>query len=273
MTNLESFTIGENGDGLRLDKALHAAMPGAGLRLRRRLCDDGRVLVGGKERKPGYKVRAGQTVEILEGEEYMTPAMMGLKIVAHNGGFAAVSKPGGVHSAAIAGKDGPCVENVLSELFPDTEPVLLNRLDFLTSGLLLVALDADAEARYHELESSGQIKKFYLAEVRGRLDGMVTVKSALDMDNRKTTKVLEDDDPDARRWTDVTVLSHDNEAETTLVRCLIMKGARHQIRAHLASIGHPVVGDPIYGEGGDGLRLHHHQTILPGFGAESTPPF
>jgi len=273
MKKRESFTVGADDGGLRLDKALHMVMPDAGLRMRRRLCEDGRVLVDGRERKPGYKVRAGQSVKIRKGGKYMTPTMMGVKKVGQGDGFAAVSKPGGVHSAAIAGKDTPCVEDVLPQIFPDGEPVLLNRLDFLTSGLLLVALDSDARTRYQELESSGRIKKFYLAEVRGRLDGMVSVRKALDTDDRKTTRVLDADDPDERRWTDITALSHDHEKDTTLVRCLIMKGARHQIRAHLASLGHPVVGDPLYGDGGPGLRLHHHRTQMPEVSFESTPPF
>lgn len=265
--------IAAGADGYRLDKALHAYMPSAGLRLRRRLCDDGRVLVDGKKRKPGYKVRVGQELEIIQGAERSTPQSLGLKVVRHDEMFAAVSKPGGVHSAAISGKDTPCVETVLPDMFPDAEPVLLNRLDNLTSGLLLVALTPEARERYLAYENDGLIKKFYLAVVVGRLDGIVTVKARLDTDSRKVTKVLADNDPDSRRWTDVTSLVHDHAADTTLVRCLIMKGARHQIRAHLASIGHPIVGDPLYGEGRDGLRLHHQQIEFPGFKAESTPLF
>lgn len=270
-----NFSIDASGDGSRLDRALEAVMPGSGLRLRRRLCDEGHVLVDGRARKPGYKVRAGQTVEIGEVRDMTTADELGLRIVKLEGGFAAVNKPGGVHSAAISGKDEPSAEGVLAELFPGCEPVLLNRLDYLTSGLLLVALTPEAREAYLRHEADGAIKKFYLARVLGRLDGIVSVRSRLDTDDRKTTRILAEPDPDSRRWTGVTALSHDNAAGTSLVRCLIMKGARHQIRAHLAGLGHPIVGDPLYGDGkeGEGLMLRHYRVEFSGFSAQIDATF
>ena len=274
MTISEKHVIGSGGEGYRLDKALHAFLPDTGLRLRRRLCDDGRVLVDGKPQKPGHKVHQGQEIEILGGLAVLSPESLGLKLVAHGEMFATVFKPGGIHSAAIAGRDEPSVEAVLPELFPGEEPLLLNRLDYLTSGLLLVGLGQEAREQYQELESQGQIKKFYLARVAGRMDGTVTIKRRLDADDRKRTKVLSEDDVDDRRWTVVTSLSHDHDGDTSLVRCLILKGVRHQIRAHLGAVGHPIVGDPVYGEGeGDTLFLHHYRIDLPGFSAEITPIF
>nr|WP_319584096.1 RluA family pseudouridine synthase [uncultured Pseudodesulfovibrio sp.] len=270
-----TFSIDASGDGIRLDRVLETAMPGSGLRLRRRLCDEGRVLVDGRARKPGYKVRAGQSVEIGGDREMKTAGELGLRIVKCENGFAAVNKPGGVHSASIAGKDEPSAEGVLSELFPKDTPELLNRLDYLTSGLLLVALTPEAREAYLRYEADGAIKKFYLARVKGRLDGIISVRSRLDTDDRKITRVLAEPDPDSRRWTGVTALSHDHEADTSLVRCLIMKGARHQIRAHLSSIGHAILGDPLYGEGesSSGLMLQHQRIEMPGFQAEAIPLF
>ncbi|MBG0791042.1 MAG: RluA family pseudouridine synthase [Desulfovibrionaceae bacterium] len=273
MTISQNHVIGPGGEGYRLDKALHAFLPDTGLRLRRRLCDDGRVLVDGRPQKPGYKVRTGQEVEIVGGPSVLSPESLGLKIVARGEMFAAVFKPDGVHSAAIAGRDDPSVEALLPELLPDAEPLLLNRLDNPTSGLLLVGFGPKAFDAYRTYEAEGRIRKFYLARVTGRLDGVVTVKRALDADNRATTKVLAGDDPDERRWTVVTSLSHDHGRDTTLTRCLILKGARHQIRVHLASIGHAIVGDPLYGEADERLFLHHYRVELPGFAAEIPPQF
>jgi len=270
-----TFHIDACGDGNRLDRVLETVMPGSGLRLRRRLCEEGHVLVDGRGRKPGYKVRVGQSVQIGGVWAMKTADELGLTVVEREGGFAAVNKPGGVHSAAISGKDQPCAEGVLTELFPGREPLLLNRLDFLTSGLLLVALSPEAREAYLRYEADGAIKKFYLARVEGRLDGIVSVRSKLDTDDRKTTRVLADPDPDSRRWTGISALSHDNGEGSSLVRCLIMKGARHQIRAHLASIGHPIIGDSLYGEGESpfGLMLQHQRIEMPGFQAETVPLF
>ncbi|NDV18783.1 RluA family pseudouridine synthase [Pseudodesulfovibrio sp. JC047] len=267
-------TISEEVDGLRLDKVLSAVLDGESLRFRRRLCDDGRVLVNGRQRKPGYKVHAGQQLEIRAGSEAMSGTDLGVSVVHRNEAFAAVFKPGCVHSAAIAGREIPCVEGVLPELFPQNEPRLLNRLDYLTSGLVLVALNGDAENEYHTLEDGGYLRKYYCAEVQGRLDGVISVRHALDTADRKTTRVLPELSDDPYRWTDVTALSHDHERDTTLVQCLIMKGARHQIRAHLASLDHPIVGDSLYGaDDASFLHLHHERFELPGFSASAPCPW
>lgn len=270
MSTQKTYAVPASLEGVRLDRVLAEIMPDTGLRLRRRLCDESQVLVDGKAHKPGYKVRAGEEIVIKGEAEIMSYKDMGLCVVEKTDMFAAVFKPGGVHSASIAGKDALSVEAVLPELLPDFTPILLNRLDYLTSGLLLVALSREGEKIYREKEEAGEIKKFYLATVKGRLDGLVSIKRALDTDDRKTTRVLAEDDSDIRRWTDVEALSHDHDSDTTQVRCLIMKGARHQIRAHLASVGHPIVGDPLYGDGVDGdvLQLQHQRIEFSGFSAE-----
>ena len=275
MSGNETITVAAEHDGARLDRVLEAPLPGAGLRLRRRLCDEGKVLVDGRSRKPGYKVRTGQRVEINGEEVAVTHEELGLRVVERSDRFVAVFKPGGVHSAAIAGKDSSSAEDALEGLLPGTSPVLLNRLDYLTSGLLLIALTPEGAQDYQSIEQAGNIRKFYLAEVRGRLDGVVTVKSRLDVDDRPTTRVLDEEDGDAHRWTDVEVLAHDHDRDTTLVRCLIVRGARHQIRAHLAGLGHPIVGDPLYGDGveGEQLMLRHYRVEFPGFSAEIEAAF
>ncbi|WP_419787701.1 pseudouridine synthase [Pseudodesulfovibrio sp.] len=275
MNEQEKWIVPEEQGGQRLDKALEAVLSGSGLRLRRRLCDDGRVLVDGRAMKPGYKVSAGQCVILLGGEKAVLPEDLGLMVVERHGGFLAVYKPGEVHSAVIAGRDVPSVEALLPSMLPGEAPVLLNRLDFLTSGLLLVALTEDAVRVWRDAEESGNIRKFYVAEVEGRFDGVTTVRNKLDTADRKITRILDETDGDPRRWTDVQVLSHDWGRNTSMVTCLIVKGARHQIRAHLASIGHPIIGDSIYGAGreGDALHLHHRRVELPGFTAEVSAPF
>lgn len=271
MPEYEQYRIPETAEGWRLDKALTLFCPDTGLRHRRRLCDEGSVLVDDRPRKPGYKVRAGQAVMISMSAAIFTHEEMGLYVVKRENGYVAVFKPGGVHSAIVAGKGAPNVEAVLPVMFGDESAMLLNRLDYLTSGILLVALNEEAVKRYHAMEEKGDIQKFYLAEVRGRLDGVATVRAKIDTANRKVSKVLDENDTDERRWTTVEALSHDHGRNTTLVRCLIVKGARHQIRAHLASIKHPIIGDPLYGHAQDGevLRLHHQQVDLPGFSANA----
>lgn len=244
------------------------------------------------------------------------------RVLAEADGLVALYKPGGLHSAAIAGSVAPSVEARLPVLL-DKEPGyagfprLLNRLDGPTSGILLAARTPQAAQRFHAAEDSGRVAKTYLALVHGILEHPVTMRRALDTANRATTRVLPDDTPDPLRHTEVTPLHEMDEMDAmgaarmdgqnatagtvlpntpcTLVRCVIRKGARHQIRAHLAALGHPIVGDARYGECADvegnfpaaplpatqpagthaapTLFLHHARTELPGFRAACPPPW
>lgn len=195
-----------------------------------------------------------------------------VEIVAENEMFAALRKPGGLHSAAIAGRLGDCVERRLPGLFPGRFSELLNRLDGPTSGLLLVGLQPDAGACFRELEDAGKVRKFYLAMVHGSVLEPFTVTNALDTANRAVTKVLEDA-AEPLRHTLVEPLGMFPGRPFTLVRAEIRKGARHQIRVHLAHAGHPILGDAVYGRGepGDILHLHHCRLVMPGFKASCAP--
>lgn len=257
--------IGPDQAGQRLDKALAALLPDSGLRLRRRLIESGRVLLDGHPATPGVRVHAGQEIRLLPQTKPEAPLP---RLVHAHGGLAAVFKPVGVHSARVAG-GGPSLEERLPELFPGREPVLLNRLDQGTSGLLLVALDEAARQEYQGREAAGEVDKTYLAVVRGGLDQGLTVRNRLDVDDRKKTRVLGEDDPDPTRWTVIEPVKR--LGGDSLVRARIKRGARHQIRAHLAWAGHPLTGDEVYGGGPGGFRLHHQRVELPGFTAEADP--
>ena len=261
--------IGPDQAGQRLDKALASFLPDSGLRLRRRLIETGRVLLDGRAAAPGARVHAGQEICLLPMPEPDAPLP---RLVHVHSGLAAVLKPVGVHSARVAG-GGPSLEERLAELFPGREPALLNRLDQGTGGLLLVALDESARREYQAREAAGEVDKTYLAVVRGRVEQGFTVRRALDVKNRKKTRVLGADDPDPARWTVVepVVEPLENIGGDTLVRARIKRGARHQIRAHLAWAGHPLAGDALYGGGEGGFRLHHLRVELPGFAAEAGP--
>jgi 23S rRNA pseudouridine1911/1915/1917 synthase len=228
-------------------------------------------MVNGREIGPASKVYEGQT---LSAEPLATTLESGpapyLFIVTENKAYAALNKPAGLHSAAIAGLPGPCAEALLPKIFPGIEARLLNRLDALTSGLLLVAKNPKAAKAFAALGGEG-VRKEYLAVVHGRLDEELSLRFMLDTDDRKRTRVVPRLNQDERGWTKVTpeaALAGDK----TLVRVRIAEGARHQIRAHLAFAGLPIVGDPLYGLEGDTaprLYLHHAALSFQGFKAEA----
>ncbi|NJB69344.1 23S rRNA pseudouridine1911/1915/1917 synthase [Desulfobaculum xiamenense] len=252
-------------------------MPDAPLRERRRLWELGAVRVDGVPRPKGYRVRTGQRIEIDDAADAMDRQDMsvpdGVRVVAQRTGYmAALFKPAGVHTENIAGRPVPSVENALPLFWPGREATLVNRLDFLTSGIVLVALSPTAGEEYRELEDEGRVSKAYLAVLHGRVESEFVVRRRLDMARRKVVRVLDEDDDNPVRATSVRPLGEVG-TDRTLVLAEIAKGARHQIRAHCASAGHPIVGDLVYGaaEEGERLYLHHWRVSLPDFEARVAP--
>lgn len=263
--------------GVRLDRALEALLPGSGLRYRRRLIEGGRVLVDGRAAPAGLKLKAGQRVTLLaeEGGAADARRFPEVTVLTRTASYAAVDKPAGLHSAALAGGGGASLQDMLPSLFPGEAASLLNRLDCLTSGIVLVAFGT-AAARAFQALAPGSVLKEYLAVVQGELTEALELKRRLDTDDRRRTRVLGRLDPDPRGWTLVWPEAG-LSAGRTLVRARIQAGARHQIRAHLAAAGLPIVGDSLYGDGAheasDTLFLHHQRMEFRGFSAFCPPPW
>lgn len=258
-------------DGWRLDKALELLLPGVGLRGRRRLIESGGLMVDGRARAAGYRVRAGQTVAIVPEKRERRFGPGDVPVVLTAGDYVLLNKPAGLHSAALAQGGGESVEALLPDIFPGRPSFLLSRLDSLTTGLLPAAFSQTSAAAYRDMEEAGEVDKTYLAVGHGepaatyfRCDG------ELDAADRKKTRVLERATIDSLRMTEVEVL--ETRQGLTLFRCTIKKGARHQIRTHLAWAGHPLVGDPLYGFGeGERLFLHCAGIDCPAFAAVCDP--
>jgi len=259
--------------GWRLDKAAALVWPEVGLRGRRRRIEAGGLTVNGRVRSPAAKVRPGdvlQDVALVAAPARVSAA--DIPIVALGPDYAVVIKPGGLHSVSLGPGGGASLEDLLPELFPGRPAMLLSRLDEPTSGLVPVAFSRAAAAAYRRLEDGGHVEKTYLAVVHGRLEASVVAARALDMADRATTRVLARETSDPLRQTDVR--PEGILAGCTLVACRIRKGARHQIRAHLAALGHPIVGDHRYGRGeGERLYLHCAELVCPAFTATSPPPW
>lgn len=223
-----SFRVPEEAQGWRLDKALglllaspspeqEAARPDLfaladlGLRARRRLCDRSLVLVNGKPGIPGLKLRAGQEIIILSDPEGAAIPEDAPSLVYKDGGIAALYKPAGMHTAALAGSLSPSLETLLGDLLPSEEEgyasCLLNRLDAPTSGLVLASYTDGGERRWYRAERIGNTDKLYLALIEGQPLYDFTVARRLDTDTRNKTRVRHTDDPDPVRHTDVTLLA------------------------------------------------------------------
>jgi 23S rRNA pseudouridine1911/1915/1917 synthase len=265
-------------NGQRLDKIMELVAPELGLRARKRLWETHQVLVDGRPRPKGYRVQEGQVLllkplpQAAHGKD--SPAdWPGLKVVGQKTGvIAALFKPAGLPTEAVAGRPGPSVETFLSEFWPGGSARLVNRLDTPTSGIVLVALSPGVAEDYRRMERQGLVRKEYFALVTGELEHALLLNGRIDTADRATVKVLDTPDPDPVRRTEVEPISYSIGRDATLVRATIFRGARHQIRAHLAHAGHAIVGDATYGRAEPGgLYLHHASVQVPEYSFAAQP--
>jgi 23S rRNA pseudouridine1911/1915/1917 synthase len=308
------FTLPEEAGFMRLDAALSLRLPHLPVRARRRLWTWLTVRVNGVPAAPGVQVGPGDTVRL----EPAKPAGIGLAtipdvtLVGMNEAFAVFAKPAGLHSAAVAGGGETSLEALLPEIWPRLRaeaarpaspagscPWLLTRLDKGTSGLVLAAQSREAEQRFRAAERAGLVRKSYLAVVRGKLDRPLRLDAGLRTAGGRLTRVCATPDPDPARHSLVeplfavraargTVALSAGNAEATLVRVDIGRGARHQIRAHLAHAGFPLLGETRYApalhdapalsgaeaQGADApLYLHHARLQAPGLYAVCPAPW
>src|ERR1700735_5293490 len=263
---LRQLTVSDQADGQRLDLFLAQHLDDVSRSRVQLLLEQGSVLIGGKLAKASRKVRAGENISVL-GDPQPPPlrAMaeaIPLEIVYEDGDLAVVNKPAGmmVHAGSGATDDarnrGTLVNallhhmRALSSSGGPLRPGIVHRLDKQTSGLLVVAKNDATHAKLSGRFARRQVRKLYIALVQGELaQERGTVNAAISRDSVRRTRMTtrrEGGRPAVSHW-QVLRRIHGPYGSFTLVSVRIETGRTHQIRVHMASLGHPVVGDTLYG--------------------------
>jgi 23S rRNA pseudouridine1911/1915/1917 synthase len=250
-----TITVPADGDGVRLDRFLVSVLPEHSRSQIQRLIKEGLVSVAGRESKANQSVKAGQTirVEIPEPVDPVPrPEALPLPILYQDEDLIVVDKPAGMVVHPAAGHATGTLVNALlhhvtdlSGVGGEKRPGIVHRLDRGTSGLMVVAKHDAAHAELSRQFHDREVEKEYFALVWGEVQAGRRIDAPIGRDpgNRKKMSAR------ARRTREAVtrILRAEKLRVLTLVQVAIHTGRTHQIRVHLSAIGHPVVGDPLYG--------------------------
>lgn len=252
--------VGPEGAGQRLDRFLAAQ---SFLPTRSRiafLIRGGHVSVDGVARKTSYPVSVGNVVEVVlppEEPSWVEPEDIPLDVLFEDESIVVISKPAGMASHPAPGtRHGTLVAALLhrwslGEGWPDPQrPGIVHRLDKDTTGVMVVAKTPEALQGLAVQFQERTVRKSYLAIVRGvprETSGSVDLPIGRDPQNRKRMQAVTGQKREAVTPWAVLERFGGQRPAAALVECKPRTGRTHQIRVHMACLGHPLIGDEVYG--------------------------
>lgn len=270
---MEKYVIDIEYSGNRIDKALSMMDSNLSRMTVQRLINDGKILVNNKSVKVSYKTKVGDEITIEEEEPQNIDIVaqdIPIDVLYEDKDIIVVNKPKGMVVHPANGNPDGTVVNAIMNLCGDSlsgiggkiRPGIIHRLDKDTSGVLIVAKNDNTHVNISNQIKNRETKKYYIALVRGVIkenEATINMPIGRSKKDRKKMAVTKDGKEAITHFR--VIKRYDNY---TLLEIKIDTGRTHQIRVHLAEIGHPVVGDYIYSNGKnpfgvEGQMLHAKQ--------------
>jgi 23S rRNA pseudouridine1911/1915/1917 synthase len=245
--------------GSRLDQFLVRRLAGPSRAEIQHWIAGGYVLVNGRSAKASARLRGNESVEVIpqvRARLAAAPEAIPLQILYEDADLVAIDKPAGVTVHAGAGRYQGTLVNALLYHFRELShvggalrPGIVHRLDRLTSGVILVAKNDPAHRALARQFAAREVRKVYVALVHGNFrpvpEGWTRLDMPIQRDRRNRVKMTARAREGRAAVTEFRVL--EERPGYSLLEVRIGTGRTHQIRVHLAAIGHPVVGDNLYG--------------------------
>ena len=256
------IVVKEGDEGKRLDSYISTVKEELSRMTVKRLVEENKITVNQKYIKPAYLVQQGDTIqiELEEPKETTLKAQdIPISVIYEDKDILVVNKPKGlVVHPANGNPDGTLVNAILalckdslSGIGGEIRPGIVHRLDKDTSGLLIVAKNDVAHIKMSEQIKNREVKKTYIALVRGFVpEQEATIDMPIGRSNKDRKKMaVTKDGKQAITHFHVLGRFRTQNASYTLLEIKIDTGRTHQIRVHMAEIGHPVIGDMVYSNG------------------------
>lgn len=254
MTPPRTFVVSDQSAGARLDRFLAEQLPDLSRSLIQRIVERGGVVIDGQVARASQRLRVGQSIQVEIPPPEPTgiaPAEIPLEIIYESPDLLVLNKPAGLVVHPAPGHPADTLANALMARYPGLavgnalRPGIVHRLDKGTSGLMVVALSDRAYQSLIEQMKQHVVHKEYLALVHGTVgpnQGVIEAPIGRERHDRKKMGIVSEG-KEAR--TGFRVL--ERLLGYTLLRLSLETGRTHQIRVHLSAIGHPIVGDVVYG--------------------------
>ena len=275
--NIQGFVAEDSEVGERLDRFI-SDKTGLSRSLVVKLIEDGNIKVGGKAESKNYKLRRGDAIELVmpapEPDEAV-PEDIPLDIVYEDNDIIVINKPSGmvvhpapgVYSGTLVNALLYHCKGSLSGIGGVIRPGIVHRIDKDTSGLLVVAKNDAAHISLSEQLKTHDVSRIYHAIVLGNIkedSGTINKPIGRHPVDRKKMAIVTDPTRKSRdAVTHFEVLERfaPHDGRFTYVKCRLETGRTHQIRVHMSSIGHSLLGDGVYGGGNSKFEANNHALI------------